>query len=365
MPALRDGGVPQMIMGRGCRELQTAVRSSMLASMTDPRTPPSSPAGPPLADPRPSEAGILAFLDRSAALFPADASDAPVARQREWYDSFCAAFDMPVPAGLVWQDGQVAGIPVRTYVPSKQRTGVRILYMHGGGFMLGSRSSHHAICAEIAEGTGARLVSVDYRLAPEYLWPAASDDVFAVLRALLAEGGDVVAVGDSAGATLAAGLALRERDAPRLAGRLCGQALIYPALGGDLTRGSYLEMAQAPGLTTADVAYYRQLLQAPEDDPVAHPLRAAQFAGMPRTYVTAARFDPLCDDAADYASALMRAGVECWYRQEPQMVHGWLRARHSSEGAAAGFAALLAALRYLTAEDRRRSAEGGLPNRAR
>ncbi|WP_211374369.1 alpha/beta hydrolase [Frigidibacter albus] len=312
----------------------------------------------------PTEEGILEFLDRSAALFPADAADAPVARQREWYDSFCAAFDRPMPAGLVWEDADLAGIPVRHYAPSVQHTAARILYLHGGGFMLGSRASHHAICAEIAEAIGARLVSVDYRLAPEHLWPAASDDAFAVLRALLGAGEDVVAVGDSAGATLAAGIALRERDAPALPGRLCGQALIYPALGGELTRGSYVEMAEAPGLSTADVAYYRQLLQAPEDDPIAHPLRGAQLAGLPPTYVTAARFDPLCDDAAAYAAVLTRAGVECWYRLEPQMVHGWLRARHSSEGAAAGFAALLAALRYLT-DDRRRSAEGGLPNRAR
>ncbi|CAM5324657.1 alpha/beta hydrolase [Frigidibacter albus] len=330
----------------------------MLAGMTDSISPPALPG------PLPTEEGILGFLDRSAALFPVDATDAPVARQREWYDTFCAAFDRPMPAGLVWQDADLAGVPVRHYTPSVQHTVARILYMHGGGFMLGSLSSHHAICAEIAEGTGARLVSVDYRLAPEHLWPGASDDAFAVLRALLSAGEHVVAVGDSAGATLAAGIALRERDAPALPGHLCGQALIYPALGGDLTRGSYLDMAQAPGLTTADVAYYRQLLQAPEDDPVAHPLRGARLAGLPPTYITAARFDPLCDDAADYAAALARAGVECWYRLEPQMVHGWLRARHSSVGAAAGFASLLAALRYLTG-GRLRNAEGGLPNRVR
>ena len=95
---------------------------------------------------------------------------------------------------------------------------------------------------------------------------------------------------------LAAGLALQQDP-----GRLRGLALVYPALGGDPHGGSYTQMAEAPGLSTQDVLYYRDILQAPPEDPVAHPLRAKDLSGLPPTFVSAARFDPLRDDAAAFA----------------------------------------------------------------
>ena len=124
---------------------------------------------------------------------------------------------------------------------------------------------------------------------------------------------------------------------------IVGQILIYPALGGDLVSGSYQEMAEAPGLTTADVAYYRTILQAPEGDPVSGPLLLPSVADLPPTFITVAHYDPLRDDGRNYAARLAQAGVEVWFREEPQMVHAWLRARHMSEGARAGFAAICAA----------------------
>lgn len=295
------------------------------------------------ATPFPTEPGIRAFIARSDAFYPADAVSAPLAQQRAWYDALCAGFAPPHPAGLQAKDAVIAGVPVRRYRPSRVTTPVVLLYIHGGGFILGSRDSHDAICAEIAEGTGAELVAVDYRLAPEHAWPAQSDDAFAVLQALLSGGAQVIAVGDSAGGNLAAGLSVRL--AALGAAKLRGQALIYPALGGATDRGSYLEMAAAPGLTTADVLYYREILGAPAADPVAHPLHADPRV-FPPTFVTAAHFDPLRDDAAALAQALAGVGTECWHRVEPQMVHAWLRARHMSPGAGAGFAALLHALRH-------------------
>ena len=113
--------------------------------------------------------------------------------------------------------------------------------------------------------------------------------------------------------------------------------LIYPGLGGDLVSGSYAQMAEAPGLSTADVAYYRDVLKAPGENALAHPLKAADFSGLPPAYITSAHFDPLRDDAALYAQRLIAAGVSVTYRDEPQMIHAWLRARHMSEGAREGF----------------------------
>ncbi|ENN88550.1 sterigmatocystin biosynthesis lipase/esterase [Rhizobium freirei PRF 81] len=292
--------------------------------------------------PMPSEAAILEFMAICDSFYPPDAVSASIAQQRQWYDALCARFDRPLPKGLLTRDDIVSGsIPIRRYLPADIRTKTTLLYLHGGGFVVGSLESHHAICAEIADHAGAELISVDYRLAPEYRWPAQTDDCFTVLKQLLAEKRPIVLIGDSAGGNLAAGLAVRAK-AEGLSG-IVGQILIYPALGGDLVSGSYEEMAEAPGLTTADVSYYRSILQAPEGDPVAGPLALSSVAGLPPAFITVAHFDPLRDDGRNYAARLAQAGVEVWFREEPQMVHAWLRARHMSEGARAGFAAICAA----------------------
>lgn len=302
------------------------------------------------ARPAPTEPEILQFLEICADFYPDDAVEASIDQQRHWYDALCAHFDRPQPPGMTTEDTGFEGrIPLRWYRPAQVRTKTVLCYIHGGGFVVGSLHSHHAICAEIAEHAGAELVSIDYRLAPEYVWPAAHDDCFAVLTSLLESGCEVVLIGDSAGGNLAAGLALRARD-EGLTG-IVGQALIYPALGGDLVTGSYAEMAEAPGLTTADVAYYRAVLQASGDSPVAHPLLAPSLAGLPPTFISVAHFDPLRDDGRAYASRLAEAGVEVWFREEPQMVHAWLRARHMSDGARVGFQALCAAVTRFAAQD--------------
>ena len=122
----------------------------------------------------PTEPGILAFHARCEAFYPADAVDAPVERQRQWYDALCEAFDAPPPEGLVTSEGLVAGrIPIRRYRPMRIATDTRLLYIHGGGFVVGSLESHNAICAEIAEAAAAELIAVDYRLSPDHVWPAA------------------------------------------------------------------------------------------------------------------------------------------------------------------------------------------------
>ncbi|APO72427.1 alpha/beta hydrolase family protein (plasmid) [Rhizobium gallicum] len=289
--------------------------------------------------PMPTETGILQFLAICDSFYPADAVAAPISQQRQWYDALCARFDQPLPEGLTTEDALVLDrIATRHYRPKAIRTETALLYLHGGGFVVGSLESHHAICAEIADFAGAELISVDYRLAPEYRWPAQTDDCFEVLKHLLVSGRQVVLIGDSAGGNLAAGLAIRAQQ-QRLLG-IAGQVLIYPTLGGDLVSGSYSEMENAPGLKTSDVAYYRASLKAPPGDPVAEPLAAASYAELPPAFITVAHFDPLRDDGRHYAAKLARAGVEVWFREEPQLLHAWLRARHMSDGARIGFRAV-------------------------
>ena len=296
--------------------------------------------------PMPTEEGILAFHKRCEDFYPSDAVDADIAQQRAWYDALSAAFDVPPPPGMTREDGVVAArIPVRRYRPAAVTTATRLFYIHGGGFVVGSLDSHDAICAEISEAAGAELVAVDYRLSPEHVWPAAFDDCWAVLVELLLEGRPLVVIGDSAGGNLAAGIVLKARD-EGLKG-IAGQALVYPGLGGDLVSGSYVEMAEAPGLSTADVAYYRGLYKAPEDAELAFPLRSENLAHLPPSFVTGAYFDPLRDDARAYAARLALAGVPVEFREEEQMIHAWLRARFMSAGAKAGFTALCDAVRRM------------------
>ncbi|MBB4351352.1 alpha/beta hydrolase [Aliirhizobium cellulosilyticum] len=296
--------------------------------------------------PMPSEPGILEFLDVCNSFYPPDAVNAPIAQQRVWYDALCARFDRPLPKGMIFQD-EVLFAPIRRYRPAHLTTKTVLLYLHGGGFVVGSLESHHAICAEVAELAQAELISVDYRLAPEHVWPVQTDDCYGVLKQLIGQGSKIVVIGDSAGGNLAAGLSIRARD-ENLPG-IIGQVLIYPALGGDLVSGSYREMANAPGLTTADVAYYRAVLKAPEIEPVAHPLLSSDLSGLPPAYITVAHFDPLRDDGRLYAARLNQWGVSASFRDEPQMVHGWLRARHMSEGARDGFKTLCEAIRAFAA----------------
>lgn len=313
-----------------------------------------------MAAPSPTEAGVLAFIAEVDRHYPPNSAEASIETQRERYDALCRTFDAPLPAGLTTSDEAAphpeGAVALRRYRPAGCRRGAMIVYFHGGGFVVGGLHSHNAICAELAEAAGAELVATDYRLAPEHRFPLALTDC---LAAVLAQGGrPVVVAGDSAGGSLAAGVAMVLRDAAcgvaaaagllQRAGwrsgdalpRVAGQALIYPVTGGALDSGSFVEMAAAPGLTTRDVRYYRDILGAPEDDPYGHPLAAADWANLPPAYITAAHFDPLRDDARHYAARLAEAGVAVSFREEPQMVHAWLRARHRSPGAKLGFEAL-------------------------
>nr|ADI22434.1 esterase/lipase [uncultured Rhodospirillales bacterium HF0500_02H05] len=297
-------------------------------------------------DPMPDEEGIRAFIARCDGFFPPDAVAAGIDQQRKWYDALCAEFSFAHPEAMVVEDDVIGDVPVRHYRPATVTSTHKIVYMHGGGFVVGSRDSHDSICAEIAQAAGAELIAIEYRLAPEHVWPAQHDDCYRVAQSLLSAGRKLVLVGDSAGGMLATGLSVRARD-EGFGDRISGQALIYPALGGDLNWPSYGQMANAPGLSTDDVIYYRDVLKAPMDDPFAHALSVDDLRGLPPTYITAAYFDPLRDDGREFTARLARAGIDVHYREEPQLIHGWLRARHMSDAAKAGFAHLCAAISHM------------------
>ena len=268
------------------------------------------------------------FIRKSEESYPEDAVEDSPAEQRRAYDAMCRAFYRGRPEGASARDLSADGVPVRVYTAGDpDRT---VMYFHGGGFVVGGLDSHDDICAEICAMTGYRVVAVEYRLAPEHSHPAAFDDCWTAVRWAAREYGDeMVLVGDSAGGTLAAAVAHFARG--RLEGIL-GQVLIYPGLGGDPGRGSYLEHAEAPMLTLEDVKYYAEVRlpegQAPPtDDPTYAPLQDSDFSDLPPTVIFTADCDPLRDDGKDYAARLRAAGGKVQWINEEGLVHGYLRAR--------------------------------------
>jgi acetyl esterase len=281
------------------------------------------------------DAETWAFIRATEAAYPADAVAMTMAQQRSAYDAMCAVFYAGRPAGVQVQDVRIAGVPCRHYAGA----GTTVVYLHGGGFVVGGLNSHDDICAEIAQATGFTVISVDYRLSPEHLHPAAYDDALAVVRAMP---GRVVLVGDSAGGNLAAAVAATVPVA--------GQVLIYPGLGGDRSKGSYLAHAYAPMLTLADINYYAGIRHGGVEvfgDPTVAPLQATNFTGLPPTVAFSAECDPSADDARDYVARINAAGGQARWVNEVGLVHAYLRARHSVPRAKASFARIVAAIAAL------------------
>ena len=284
--------------------------------------------------------GIRDFLIAGERFYPPDAVSFTMAEQRAFYDRYCAHFRKARPEAVRAEDVRLGGVACRHYRRLGAEAAPVMIYFHGGGFVLGGLDSHDDVCAEICDGAAIQVIAVDYRLAPEHVFPAALEDGWAVLQAVAAEHGAIILGGDSAGGNLAAALALKSRDAKGPA--LRGQVLIYPGLGGDMTRGSYVRQADAPGLSARDVQYYRDIYKG-GGHPYAEPLAAMDFAGLPPAFLVAAGLDPLHDDCFDYAARLQKAGVAAFVRDEPLLVHAFLRARHMSVPARQSFDAITAA----------------------
>lgn len=206
-----------------------------------------------------------------------------------------------------------------------------IVYFHGGGWVIGDLESHDTVCRELAVRSGSTLISVDYRLAPEHVFPAAADDAIAATRwvadnatELGVDANRLAVAGDSAGGNLAAVAAIAARDGgPKVA----FQALLYPVTDFDLSRPSYVENGSRPPVKTETMAWFRDLyLTKPEDqkDWRAAPIHAADLAGLAPAYVLTAGYDPLRDEGKAYAEALKSAGNACTYACYDGQIHGFL-----------------------------------------
>ena len=286
---------------------------------------------------------VWAFIRKTQDAYPDDAVELDIAGQRRVYNDMCRQFHQPYPAGVTASDMAANGVPVRVYTAGNP--GVTVVYFHGGGFVVGNLDSHDDVCAEICAGTGYRVVSVDYRLAPEHKHPAAFDDCWtAVNWAVEQFQQKIVLAGDSAGGNLAAAVAHHARG--RLKG-IAGQVLIYPGLGGDWNARSYTDHANAPMLSRTDLEFYQAVRidgAPPVNDPTFAPLHDTDFSGLPRTAIFTAECDPLQSDGPAYRDKLGAAGVRAFETTEKGLVHGYLRARAMSAKSADSFERIVLAI---------------------
>ncbi len=223
---------------------------------------------------------------------------------------------------------------VRVYRPAGAK-GILpvVVFFHGGGFVVCTLETHDPYCRALATEAGVMVVSVDYRLAPEFKFPAGVEDCAAATDWVLAHvaelGGDsrrVFVAGDSAGATLATVVALMLRDRGE-AGRVAGQILLYPVAGYyDPPTVSYLEMAEGYGLTRKGMIWFwDHYLNDPGEagDFRAAPLMASSRAGLPRAFVVTAEYDVLRDEGQAYARRMEAEGVDVTHEFAEGMNHGF------------------------------------------
>jgi len=276
------------------------------------------------------------LLTMMAAASPADRSR-PTAHDRRQALAKLMQFaraDVPPLAGV---DGSLPGlagdIPYRLYAPSgaSQPPLPGFVFFHGGGMVAGSIETHDSICAALAQMTGCRLVSVDYRLAPEHKFPAAIEDAIAATRwvsehasSLGIDATRLIVGGDSAGATLAAVVC---QQALRNAGpAILLQCLICPVLDFDEISPSRHAFAESHlvdrAILEADLADYLPDGADPAD-PRISPLRATELTGLPAAIIHTAEFDPMRDEGNAYARKLMAAGVTVEHICHDGMIHNF------------------------------------------
>ncbi|MEE4417992.1 alpha/beta hydrolase [Streptomyces bugieae] len=295
--------------------------------------------------PRPE---VQAVIDLATANFPALGTEmTDIGEVRAFFAARPTPAVSPVAVARV-RDQDADGVPVRVYHGSAHESAPVVLFCHGGGFVLCDLDSHDGFCRAIADATGAVVVSVDYRRAPEHPFPAAPEDAYTALlwAATTFPGRRIAVAGDSAGANLATVLTLLSRD--RGGPGIAFQALYYPMLDPARSRPSHRANGRGYFLTADHLRWYwDRYLPAPADRtaPYAAPLACTDLSGLPPAYVVTAGFDPLRDEGLAYAEALTAAGVPVEAHHYAGMFHGFLSMAAALPEAAAACETAFTALR--------------------
>jgi len=227
--------------------------------------------------------------------------------------------------------GPAGEIPVRIYTPAGEAPFPVLVWLHGGGWVLGTLDGSDHVCRELTNAASCVVVSVDYRLAPEHLFPAAPDDCEAAYNWVVANaasfGGDPARVavgGDSAGGNLAAVVSLRAKEHGSPLPVL--QLLVYPVTDHNFDRPSYRANAEGYLLTRVAMQWFWDYYvpdPGQRSHPHASPLYASDLSGLPPALILTAEFDPLCDEGAAYGELLRQAGVPVTVTHYDGMIHGF------------------------------------------
>ncbi|MDX6217883.1 MAG: acetyl esterase [Frankiales bacterium] len=227
----------------------------------------------------------------------------------------------------------------RIYRPDVDGPTPTVLFIHGGGYVIGDIETHDDQARLICNRVGATVVSIDYRLAPEHPFPAGWEDCVAAFEHVIEDidslGGDPTRIGvagDSAGGNLSAGVAQYARDKGL---PLKAQCLLYPGIDFTLDETAYpsrVDNAEGYFLTAADMLWFRDQYQ-PTEDPRASVIRG-ELEGLAPAVVATAEYDPLRDEGEAYAALLEKAGVTVRAKTYPGLIHGFFGLGHLSQGAA-------------------------------
>lgn len=280
--------------------------------------------------------GLAEFIDRFNNAMPSDFYARPLPEARALYENLGAVFPYEIPAGLTISDETVTyadrTLPIRVYRPDRLSGRGLLVYLRGGGFVIGSRETLHPLIAELAANTGLVTIAPDFRMAPEHPFPAAVEDCYAALCGIVEDidrfGVDpnrIVVVGDSSGANLAVVLSMMTRD--RGGPPIRGQALVSPVLDFRRWRGGGQD---APLLTGGEMEFYTACYcPEPEQaaDPYVSPLISGSFHDLPAAYVVGTELDSLLADARAYTARLREHGTPVELVEVKGLVHSSLRAR--------------------------------------
>ena len=302
----------------------------------------------------PLDPQVVSYIAQLQELGALPASEVPLQTARSGYDAGAAALFGPADEVASVEDVDAAGVPVRVFRPRDgarvtdpgpdqthpggstfaatlpqnsplQDSTAAVVYLHGGGWVVGGPESHDPLCRTLAARSGCTLIAADYRRAPEHPYPAAIEDAWTAARWAAERFSQLAVAGDSAGGQLAASVALRARESGI---RLALQALIYPVTNHPGSASSYGDVGEETPLNGELMWWFwsQYLTDASRaGEPDCSPLRAPDLSGLAPALILTAEYDPLHNEGEAYGARLREAGVPATVHRYEGMIHGFIR----------------------------------------